>query len=383
LTNISRNKRYEVNISMSGDGDIEIWDLFSGDKARIKNSDDADRKQFFRAFDPVSSCLIVQHKLKFVDEEIKMKNERPAYLAKGIKEEINLKGRWKLKKSDSNVVLLDYCDLNIGKRSILNDAQICQAEEEIQNNRWDDFNLIFKFNIKNKNILKNNVYLAIDEFKWETIKINEENLCILKSPDYFLDQKIKKYEIGQHLKVGMNKIEISGFWYPDIELNPLYLLGDFLVFFNKNYDCFELKEIKPTIEKKPLVDIGFPFYCGRLSFVKDFDIVLSNSEKIYISCGNIISSISSLYLNDRLVGKFYSKNYKQDISNFAGNGKNKLEIEICTSLFNIFGPIHYKDGELYEVNPESFCPNDKQTRIYNFKNYGLIGDVKLLISLGN
>lgn len=380
LINISRNKRYKVNINMPGDGDVEIWDLFNGERARLKDCNAGGSKQFFRIFNPVSSCLLVQHESKFIDKEIKIESNQLIFSDQAIKEEICLGGEWLFKKSDSNILLLDYCDLRIGGKTILNNTQICQVEKEIRNNRSEDINLIFKFNIKSARVLKNDIYLAIEEMKGETIKINGENLQLLRTTAYFLDQKIKKYEISKHLKIGINKIEISGFRYPGLELDCCYLLGDFLVFLNKNYNCFELEEIKPAIEKGSLVNAGFPFYCGRFSFIKNFKIALTDREKVYISCKNIISSISSLYLNGKLVDRIYNKNYEQDISNFVTNGQNKLEIEICTSLFNIFGPLHHKGGELYEVNPESFCTQDSQTGIYNFKNYGLIGDVKLLIS---
>jgi len=385
LANISRSKRYDVNIRIMGEGNIEIWDLFNGKRAQPEIASDSDGGEilFSLNFTPVTSFLIVQYRSNLKgwpargNKKNKFKKNLSIFNRDKIKKEIYLKNDWLFKKDKPNILLLDFCDLKIGNKIRFKNIQLCKALWKVLNSEDEEFSLFFKFYVENSKILENDIYLAIEEMKEKKIKINGKEAKLYKNTEYFLDPKIEKYKIGKYLRIGLNKIEVSSRSYPGIDFDRCYLLGDFLVYSERNNNYFRLEEIKPLIRKTTLLENGFPFYCGKFSFIKNFEIPVGMRNKVIVNCSNIISTISNVYINDKPAGRFYEKNFEHDITHFIKGKKNELRIEICTSLFNIFGPLHHGEGELYEVNPEDFCNN--QTAAYNYKYYGLIGDVKILV----
>ena len=65
--------------------------------------------------------------------------------------------------------------------------------------------------------------------------------------------------------------------------------------------------------------------------------------------------------------------WKIDISKAIKNGKNKIEIEVVSSLRNTFGPLHHKLGDAVGwVGPWEFVDDAAQKKEYVFEQYGLL-----------
>lgn len=254
-----------------------------------------------------------------------------------------------------------------------------------------DMTLKFDFNVRE--LPDTDISLAVEPMEYKSITVNGKEVKF--GSDWYLDRTFKVADVTNAVKVGKNEIVLSFNYWQDpyvfdvlylgqmesrrncltfnTEIENIYLFGDFAV----ETDKTKFRDGKNgsivysgdfTIAKAPdvftsdicndLVKNGYPFFGGKIHTEDSFIMFKNEGVKRYANLelkGNF--AVAEVYLNGKYVKKLlFGK--ECDISEFILPGENKLDIYICSSGRNLFGPYHNAEEEPLIVAPGTFtCEN--------------------------
>ncbi len=148
----------------------------------------------------------------------------------------------------------------------------------------------------------------------------------------------------------------------DKEIESSYLIGNFSVKTESDFELLDKDAVRYNGEfviaaPKEKVDLygierqGFPFFNGKLTVKKSFDLKKGNYK---LEFNKMLASTVSVKVNGVDIGDIIFRPYSIDISPYIVDGDNEIELSIITSLRNLLGPHHLDIGEYYAVTPASF-----------------------------
>ena len=151
----------------------------------------------------------------------------------------------------------------------------------------------------------------------------------------------------------------------DMEIEAVYLKGDFGVFTDNKFEFIERNAVKtnggfyldkaPTVVKDGSLEIqGFPFFAGSITLSKKLVLSADEAENAVITFAKLPSIITDIYVNGESAGKIMWKPYSIDISALVHHGENEIEITLTGSLRNLLGPFHLDEGETHTALPFYF-----------------------------
>jgi len=210
--------------------------------------------------------------------------------------------------------------------------------------------------------------------QWQ-IKLNGK---VLKpeSEKWWLDHHFPVYSLNQSIKTGVNVIELSASKMTVFsELMPVYILGDFSL--ENTGKGFLIKQaINPGL--KSWKESGMQFFGDQVSYSNSF-IANATKERFFIELGNWRGSVSAVWVNGKLAGNIGWKPYELEITDFIQSGENQVDVRITGSLKNTLGyhhvvqsgwidsPFSWNQGP--EIQPEGTA--------YQFLDYGLFEEFKI------
>lgn len=295
---------------------------------------------------------------------------------------LSTEGEWEIVNHTDNSITLDICDCYfdgelIGKNMSVSEIQgkACDLGRKV------DVKCIFNVDV---DFVPDNICLVCETPEIFTYKINGE-AAEFNDIGYFRDKSFKKSNIAKYLKVGKNEIELlcsfkqsqetydnvkkaSGFEVVrnkltyDMEIENIYLVGDFSVktegeFIKLDKDAvrymgeFVIEKPRETITLQNIEQQGFPFFSGRLTVRKAFDISDTN-QKLVLKMKGLNGAV--IKINDKPVSIEIWNNNEVDLSDYLNIGENTIELTLVNNLRNLLGPHHLEEGESYRVRPSSF-----------------------------
>lgn len=93
-----------------------------------------------------------------------------------------------------------------------------------------------------------------------------------------------------------------------------------------------------------MVREGYPFFIGRVALEQEVEIP-ELSGRAYLALNALEAIIAEIRINGAVAGHLAWKPYIIEVSDHLQPGRNRVEIELCTSLHNLLGPHHSKLGE--------------------------------------
>ena len=146
------------------------------------------------------------------------------------------------------------------------------------------------------------------------------------------------------------------------ELEPMYLLGNFYVnttpkaSHNGCITCenlFTLSAMPETVYSDSELTLnGFPFYMGKMTMTKTFELSESQLASIIspfakLKIGVINAAVCEVRLNGKVLGDLNRPGELDvDVEGCLEIGENRLEIILFNTLRNIVGPFHRPRGEI-------------------------------------
>ncbi|MBQ2890585.1 MAG: hypothetical protein IJE44_02935 [Clostridia bacterium] len=295
---------------------------------------------------------------------------------------LSLEGEWNIAEQSENVLTLDYCKYSFDGEIIEDNGYVLNIQERAcALGRPVEIKQEFKVM---SGIAPEKLYLAIEMPENFEIKVN--GVVANNTPcGHFLDTSFKKVDIAKYFKAGENKIELktifkqSDKFYEslkkayvfeselnkltyDMEIEPVYLVGDFSVETKGEFEKLDKKAVRYsgefTIgapkEKVTLNNIekqGFPFFAGKITVEKTVSVD-DVKQKIAFDKKGINAVL--VEVNGNFAGKIIWNPTELDLSEYLKEGENNVRLTLVNNLRNMLGPHHLEEGESHCVLPASF-----------------------------
>ncbi len=309
-----------------------------------------------------------------------------------------------MNREEPNVLVLDYCDLQLGGKKYesiyyIDAAGLIFKEHgfevsRIDHNPWN-FTIQYKTTILDMadfakgtgfeagfffrtrpDYIPGDLRLAVEYGHLYTVLVNGHEVKPLED-QWWLDRSLNVYDISEAVKAGTNRVLLK--LHPmhiHAELERVFVLGDFaLEPAEKGFVMIPPREMQPGSWRKQ----GMPFYFSGVSYAREFRLEeKKGSYKVRLDQWN--GTVAAVMVNGREAGIIGWKPYELDITGHLKRGSNRVEVKVCGSLKNLLGP-HYFAGNLSMVTPWSFNeapvsqpPGDA----YELLDYGLFNDLQIL-----
>ena len=295
---------------------------------------------------------------------------------------LDLGGKWKVVSTTENAMTLDKCTYWIN-------GELCQENGYV-------LNVIGRANALEE------ACDVVARFDFDVSYIPEEMLLACETPwifdikvngkpidktdrGYFRDKAFRKLDITDAIVMGKNSVELSARFGQsetvyenirkskffeseknkltfDMELEPMYLLGDFGVSFDGEYEPSErntefldgrFKIVKKDhfVELKDVHKQGYPFFAGEITVSKTFELDDTDYKLSFDKTG---FNCVRVKVNGKYVDTILWQPYELELGEYLTEGKNTVELTLVNNLRNLLGPHHHTDGEITWVSPASF-----------------------------
>ncbi len=297
--------------------------------------------------------------------------------------------QWTLVDMDDNSLTLDMCKYSINGGDIEGPMAVIHLQQKLMDLQKPCMvDLFFDVDIRCEVEKIKRAGLVVESMDSFDIHINGENL-VLDIEGYWKDKSFDRMDVTSHLQEGHNEIHLrTEFKQPqkvydvlygtgvyeteknkityDVELENIYLVGDFSVYSDGDFRSVErqgiftdgpfyLDEMRQTFDSLELTKQGLLYFAGSISLEKDIFVDHIDKYKEYlIDLTGQRSSLIEVWVNGNKAHESYWAPYQKDIKSYLQDGNNRINLKIYGSNRNLFGPHHHIDGECYNVGPDSF-----------------------------
>jgi len=175
---------------------------------------------------------------------------------------------------------------------------------------------------------------------------------------YWVDEDIKTIDITEHLMVGGNDVTLSFDYRPDMELEDLYLVGDFGVApldDDRPLAPDNVTLIAPVAELEwgSWVGQGLPFYGGAVRYKLTVEAP-PEGRRLRLALPNLACTAAAVHVNGETFVLPWGP-FQADLTDALHEGENEVIVEVIGGRKNILGPLHTPWGP--GTGPDSFSPN--------------------------
>ncbi len=220
--------------------------------------------------------------------------------------------------------------------------------------------------------------LALEQPEFYTITVNGKPIGPVEG--FWVDADIKTVDITSLIVAGDNEILIDFNYRPDMEIEDMYLVGDFGV--AKLDAATPLAPGNQTLTKPvvrlnagPWVGQGLDFYGGAVKY--KLSVRKPATGRLRISLPQVDCTAAVVHVNGKTFVMPWAP-FEVDVTDALAGGQNALEVEVIGGRKNILGPLHVP----YQpwTGPGEFDPdNQKWTKDYLLFNHGLLGGVEVQV----
>ena len=264
------------------------------------------------------------------------------------------------KPDDSNVLTIDFCDLQLDKENFRDLHVFDAADKAFKQHSFSDGNpwntsVQYKDNIVCRDTFKTGGFKAIYRFTVAGDFDMSDMQAVVERPNlykvtlngkeikpesgkWFLDRDMGVFAIGNVVKKGANElsIELSPMKI-HAEIEPAYILGNFTV--QPAAKGFTIHPPAKSFTAGNWKEQGWPFYPGAVSYTKTFDIA-DTSGHYRVRLGNWTGTVAAVTVNDQQAGVIGFEPYVLDVSKLIRQGTNTVEVKVVGSNKNLLGPFH-------------------------------------------
>ena len=307
---------------------------------------------------------------------------------------VKLPDTMNIASADLNALTLDSCEYAVADGQWQPEMPLIQLQKLLLDAKTDDMvQLRFGFDIQMSK-LPESLYLVSENVPDFTLMVNGvkvEPIC----DGWFLDPDFPKVQIAPYVRQGHNEILLHGRFYQrkelydylyrpkdlssnfyavdfefesvtyDVELESVYLLGDFCVDASEEYvpgrrrslhtmGSFTLTDPRRKLRTGDITKQGYPFFAGVMD--SEFTVSVEKREDVryVLDEPKPDSPAAQLFVNGEDAGMLIWASGKPDITDFLKDGENKLVLRLYSGLRNLLGPHHYRYGESYYVGVSTF-----------------------------
>lgn len=377
--NISKDKPTDATISIVGKYKIERANVRDGVAQNIKTAYFGGQTIIDYTFAQGEELVLIATK---TEENIKAREQ-------DVFEQVEIEKEFEYKLSEPNVVVFDCAQVIVngkdkGEMDLLKADALLRKEYELlprdtiqpyfkkhllklsTDTGYCDLEFKFTFEVKDK---PNKLQLVLEEPERYIIHVNGRRLPITIVGDW-VDSCLKKVALPTtYLVENENIISLSCRFSDELEIEPIYLVGDFGVKIAKKNEK-EINQIIALPQKLSLGDItkqGLPYYGGKIYYFMNLEkgyykvsfpgkktfsyAILKSADK------EKIVAFEPCY-TEKKVGIAERDYTRNDNANSADVYEMKeiegMQIEVGLTRRNTFGPFHYKFKKNEFATPYTF-----------------------------
>jgi len=381
--NVDReNPSGQLTVKINVKGFAEEWDCLTGEKSTVDYVETDSGIEFQTSLTAVGSRVF-----RIVPE----KDELLAGIPKlsEAKSEI-LSGPFNYSLTEPNICVLDMAEYKIDDGDWQPELEILKVDQAIRNHfnipiksgemlqPWfskkyfgdkqhkEHGKISLKFPFEIKDLPEEDLTLCMETPEEFAVKVNGQKIDFPENPDFWIDICFKKVALPVSLfNKGLNFIELETAFREDIDLETIYLIGNFGMELD---GCKKtIVELPEKLEPRCVTNQGLPFYSGGIRYklspplkgvaVRPGDVKIQNPKstiknilKVPAYEGALIKIISKAEAVKRIP---WLPN-EADITEFLDDQNSELELEIVLTRKNTFGPLHETDRKPVSCGPANF-----------------------------
>jgi hypothetical protein len=178
---------------------------------------------------------------------------------------------------------------------------------------------------------------------------------------------------------GQNVIELTGDYRPGVEIEDLFVIGDFATRQLSGRE-YALAAEPATLAAGDWTAQGYHFYAGNM--VYQVPLTFRRGEQLRLRLKDPAATAVRVEVNGKPAGVIAWQPWEINLTPALRNGQNLAELIVLGSLQNSFGPLHndtYRaQGNNWWFGPQSFTDEKRWTDSYHHTPYGLLGGVEVL-----
>ena len=304
------------------------------------------------------------------------KNDAPA---------LDMSGEWTVASATENALTLDKCTYWFdGELQAENSYVLNVAMRAVELKRPVDIRQQFTVTA---DYLPEKLYLVCETPEIFEITVNGKAVDTTTDCGFFRDYAFRKLDISGMLQVGENIIETKCHFTQsdevyenlakskvfeseknkltfDIEIEPMYLVGDFGVRAEGTFEAIERKASffdgrfvltapSKTVTLTNIERQGFLFFAGELCVEKKITLAKGDTARVLNFIKEGVNAVR-VAVNGKHVTTVMWGPYSVDLTPYLAEGENTVSLTLVGNLRNLMGPHHHGEGELYAVGPFSF-----------------------------
>jgi hypothetical protein len=357
----NRGQSYRLYFKKGKPANIAIWDAETGKKLHADGG-----KDFITFQLPPAGGLLITAGMENATDVVntvavpEFKNSN----------EIRLDGEWDYTRSEPNVLVIDNFSYSIDGKNFSADMPFydvqCELKIKLGLNNFDwvgeqpwvtlqekrcagkEFPVTIKYKFCNQMTDKKPVFVVVENLSKAHVPVMVNGKPVVQTGcGWIWDHDFNVVEISEQLKNGENDVCVTLTFDAITEVESAYIIGDFGVQLTTERTGGIIVNQPEKLNCGSWKDQLMPFYTGRISYSKQVEI--SHAGRHFLRLRNPAGIIYKARVNGcDAVNMFYAP-YIAEITPYVKKGSNTIEIEVCASRQNLFGPLHEKEGEANRV----------------------------------
>lgn len=300
-----------------------------------------------------------------------------------------------IKRTMENVLVLDFCAYYIGDKIYGEETDVWRAQKDIreklnmrqiyyngvpqryfwlgENDPQDNtpFGLKFRFHVKED--IEKTCFAVIEKSEKFVVSLDAEPASL--TDGFFLDHSMNKWKLPK-LTVGEHVLTIEGMYSHEIELEDIFIVGDFAV----DTERAIVKESN-SLHFGDWTSQGYYHYPGSIIYKFVIPPKEKEEHRYILDMGHFEATLIELKANDRNVTYLLKESAKRvDITDYLLDEENNIELCVVGSPRNMFGPFHQTYTGCSRISWEDFRTTGRfYTPDYVLKPYGLMGQISIFM----
>jgi len=387
LSNKSRTNTYQARISVPVTGRVTEWHMDTGEVEDAPAQTENGQTVIETTFYPAGS-----HAFVIDTAQQPKKVEKPKYRQL---HSLKLTGPFSFKRLHPNSLNIDTCRYSINGGEWVGPVPIWKARRAAWNaaglgayagiQPWalaakgikpaSDVNLAITSTFHSE-VEGKKVYLVLESANKYQLKVNG-NPVSTDTKEWHWDKQFAKIDISNHVKRGENTIELSCRYDMDVQVEDMYLVGDFGVR-RTGPTSFVLTDEPQQLSAGNWGEQGYPMYAGTMRYTTTFRIDKPENGKVVVHLNGAKGSLFLVSVNGGKPVPVCWQPWEADVTSYVKDGENTLTVDVVSTLRNTFGPLHHRAGDnLGWVGPHEFVDERNWTDEYQLIPYGLLEGVEV------
>lgn len=368
-----RKKSHRVNITVKNcKKPVVLWDSLSGKHFQIETDSAENNVCCFELQIKPSGSALFTFGMEVESEKYNCDN----YI---LRDSYEIAGPFEFRLTELNSIPLDYCRYKFADQQWSELMPTLMADKQVRG----------KFNLKPRiGFDQQPWYLAksgvldkqsrgrmIIKYEFEAAKKPTQCKLVIENPGDFeinvngskvnevcgwwIDEDFKTLNIKDVLVQGRNEVMLEFDYLADIDLEDLYIVGDFgtdRIDSQKPYapGNIQITKIPEQLTEGNWVGQGLDFYSGSICYKLQVAKPLQN-QRLKLKLGKIECTTCAILVNGQTFILPWAP-FEADITDALKTGINNVEIDLIGDRKNILGPLHVPREKW--VGPDQFSPDN-------------------------